>query len=340
MTARVIIILCVDSDPDRPEFGGARYDSRENLTWRWLPELAHKIQGLRRELFDKFNVKLRITWFLRSDIQIKLIYGDAAAALKMFDSLWDELAREGDELGWHPHSWRWSEAGRCWYNETSDTGYMLDSYDVGFEAFKRTLGFAPFASRAGISFHTNATITKLDQLGVRADLSANPGLRYYYARPESGSPVREGFDWSRTAAGPYHPSRLDYQTSKKGESLDILEIPMTVFRRPLGTPGYWKGLIPFRIRGKLSVTRPNVKGWFIPKVWGSEVRFEIGMREVLARANRFGLAHYASYFHPDDLTDSNYQHMKNNLAQIIQTANEHNVDIEFATASQACHALQ
>jgi len=335
MSGHIIAILCIDADPDRPEYGGTRYDCRDKLSWRQLPELATKIATLRESLFERFGVRLRLTWFIRADSQIKDIHGNAMWIIKEFEGMWKELSRGGDELAWHPHAWRWSDAKKCWYNETVDTEYILESFDVGFQAFREALGRSPASSRVGINFHNNATMGKLDSLGVKADLSGHPGLKLSYARPEVGGRVEEGFDWSRTEPEPYHPARDDYQRPSKDRSLNILEIPITTWHKAPNTFDFWKGMLPIRLHGGVGYVRPAVKGWFIPSAWGISHRFELGITEVLRRANKSGIAYYASSMHPDDISDVNYPRLRSNLEYMIRVTKEQNISLDFASATQA-----
>jgi hypothetical protein len=337
---RVIVILCVDADPDRPEHGGMRYDCPDRLTWEYLPKLVSKI-GVLREDMSKRGASLRLTWFIRADLQIRAIYGDAGWSVRQFENMWRDVSEAGDELAWHPHAWRWSDSRKCWYNETRDTNYIIASYEAGFEAFTRVLGFPPAASRAGINFHNDHSIAKLDEMGIKTDLSGHSGLAQYYTKRKVGNPIREGFDWSRAPIEPYHPSTDDYQrNSGSDKALKILEIPITIWRRSPNQFDYWRNLLPVRIRGGMRSVRPALRGWFIPNVWGDPFRFELGLQEVLDRAKSREKAHYASYMHPDDVSDANYQNFAQNLEYMIRTAERSNIDLEFATASQAREILE
>ena len=157
----------------------------------------------------------------------------------------------------------------------------------------------------------------------------------YYARPEVGGAVEEGFDWSRTSPEPYHPARDDYQRPSENESLNILEIPITTWRRTPNSFEFWKGLLPIKMHGGVGYVRPIVKGWFIPSVWGIPHRFELGFSEVLGRAKKSGIAHYASVMHPDDISDVNYLRVRRNLEQMIRMTQKNEVDLEFVSATQA-----
>jgi hypothetical protein len=336
MSPSVHVVLCIDADPDRPDYGGTRYDSLDKLTWKYLSELNSKIEKLQSNVSKAFDAKLLFTWFLRADSQIKLIYDDAAWSLKEFEPVWKEAAARGDELAWHPHAWRWSDTFNCWYNEITDDDYILNSYDEGFEAFKETMRVEPAACRTGINFHSNRTMAKLNDLGVKVDLSGQAGLDYSYSRPEEGAFLKEGFWWARTPPEPYHPSREDYQSpSTNGRSLAILEIPMTVWNKKPSSIAFWRGLVPISTIGDYGLVRPIMRGWFTADVWGDPYRFKLALSEVFRRAEEKGTAHYGSSLHPDDLTEVAYRRFNQNLDYLIRTAQSRKIELNFATASQA-----
>jgi len=334
---RLLFLICVDSDPDRPEYGGARYDCPDKLAWRALPELAKKFSTLRSEFSSKLNSSLKFTWFMRSDLQIQKVYGDAAWCLKNFESMWKRLSDEGDELAWHPHAWYWNDSRKCWYNEISESENILKSYDVGFMAFKDKMGFSPAATRSGINFHNSRTLERLDELGIKADLSANPRLKLFYARPAVGGSMIEGYDWSRAPVDPYHPSRFDYQLPAGGnEALSLIEIPLTTWRKDFDDLEFWRGLIPVCFfNGTATTGRPIMKGWFVADVWGDPFRFELAFNHVLRKASKAELAHFASALHPDDITDRNYRRLRRNLSYAISAARQNGMELEFVTASEA-----
>jgi len=341
MVPRVISILCVDADPDSPEHGGFRYDYPDNLKWKWLPELTDKLGLLRKEVSQKHAIPLRFSWFARADSQIKKIYGDPGWNLKQFRGMWDDLSKAGDELAWHPHSWRWSDSARCWYNETADSEYMLESFSTGFNAFTEVIGREPAACRTGINFHNNRTMAYLEELGVKVDLSCHPGTTISYVKANVGGRIKEGSDWNKSPTSPFHPSRNDYQRPSEGaDALRLLEIPMTVYRRTPTSIRYWINLSPIRDINGLTIVRPAVRGWFLPSVWGDRVRFRTALEDVFERAKTQGCAHYASYMHSDDIDDATYQQLANNIEHMITKARASQIELEFVTATEANDILR
>jgi hypothetical protein len=340
LQSRLLFLICIDADPDRPEHGGERYDCPDRLGWKKLPELVSKFSELRQNIANRWNAELRFNWFLRSDLQIKMIHGDAASSLRKLEPLWKTLREQGDELGWHPHAWRWSDARGCWYNEITDFEFISKSLEIGFEGFKDAIGVSPESCRAGISFHNNDTMAKLDDLGVKTDLSANPGLRLFYARPAAGNPIMEGSDWGMTGVEPYYPSRSDYQRpASSGEiPLKLLEIPLTTWRKTLRSFSFWKGLMPIQI-SKLRFRRPIAKGWFVPSLWTDPSRFELAFDEVLRRSFVKGIAHFATSLHPDDVDEGNYRRVTASLDYALTKARDRGVNLEFVTAKQALKAF-
>jgi len=328
-------LMCIDADPDRPEYGGARYDCPDKLTWNQLPALHKRLGKLRVEFKERHSTQVKFTWFIRADLQIKQVHGDAGWSARNFAEMWDKVSKEGDELAWHPHAWRWSSSSNCWYNDIQDSDYIRESYDVGFEAFKEVMGYPPRASRAGINFHNNDSMRKLDELGILTDLSGAPGLKLFYARPESGSPVPEGYDWSMAPSEPYRPSRDNYQKRAEGnDALRILEIPMTTWRRPFLSPSHLANMIPFDTYPRFRITRPPFKGWFVPTVWSDPSRFRRGLSEVIERG-KGGRALYGSSLHPDDISDYTFARVRQNLELAVRMSEKRHVPLQFVTAGEA-----
>ena len=345
------VVIGCDCDPDRPQYGGTRYDTRAPLRWRGVREGIRRAREIADGVRDDFGNPARITWCVRSDLQMQEIYGDCAWAYSEFSDLWEHLARCGDEIAWHPHLWRWHEQEACWYQEIEDEDWIRRCLREGHRALSDRMGHAPTTSRMGWEFHNNVTMQQLNDLGIRVDFSAIPG-RYTAGRPDKwGSMFNCHVDWRGTPEYPYHPSVLDFRTRADGHgtALDVLELPMSVFRSPLLAAGAFarrlanasgfKGLTQV-LRSAKSVQDP-VKAYVTtrPAIFARLVMAKIG------EAKRLGHATLVTAFHADDMCIERDRfgliydalHLGTNLEGMRTRTKQAGVALSFTTASVASH---
>jgi hypothetical protein len=232
----VHIILCVDADPDGINVPGVTYRKKTKLSWSTLKKRIPEIIKIADSMENNFDIKVKLNWFLRCDHQINELYGSYNWVLSEFDSIWKSLRKRGDEIGWHPHFWKWDDKKNTWFQEIKDKKWMVECLENGFKNISNWLGEIP-AVRTGWGYHDNNTMNKLDQLGVKLDLSGLPSLK-------SQGTILDGafcdyYNWETTSEKPYNPSKQDYRLVGF-KPLKILEIPMTVSRDPLPYALYGK----------------------------------------------------------------------------------------------------
>lgn len=217
---RFILATC-DVDPDRPQFGG-RDNSSPALSWRGLEVGVRRfVDSVERES----AARVHLTWFIRADEQIERIHGDAGWCFKRFEPLWRRLQSAGHEIGWHFHLWRWT--GSDWRHEEQDHDWIGSAARRSFEAIPDWAlpggrqGSIPL--RMGIDHQSNFTFDLAEDLGVRFDCSATPGLADAHR------------DWLGTPTFPYRPSRDDYRVpaSLPSSCRTVVEIPNSTYRLPL-----------------------------------------------------------------------------------------------------------
>ena len=115
MAEKMMILLGCDCDPDRLQYGGARYDvHRAHQEWRGLIEGVALLQQRLKRIADDTGISPKVVFCLRSDSQMKEIYGSESWSIEQHMSMWKLLEAEGHELAWHPHLWRWSSEWNCW----------------------------------------------------------------------------------------------------------------------------------------------------------------------------------------------------------------------------------
>lgn len=203
MGINIIVTLDVDND-------GVEHNERNRLTWSSLeriPEIKSILSALH----------LKTTWFVRADNQLKDVYGTAAYLLEEHAVLWRQMECTGDEIGWHPHIYEWSEAQKSYIPDLNEIRRSEKLRQVREELVGR--GNLHTSARMGEAFHTNASMKTLENLSVKVDATAIPGRKRQ-------DPSR-WFDWSTTSNEPYYPSETDYRVPGLESHLDLLEVPMT-----------------------------------------------------------------------------------------------------------------
>lgn len=163
---------------------------------------------------DPIGNGIRFTFFVRADNQIGEVFGKQDHFLTMHKEALAKAAREGHEIGWHPHMYR--REVKSWTLETDDERLTANLAEA-HKCFSKH--YEAYSARMGEGFHSNASMRAFDSLGIKADSTALPGRKRDDAHRK--------FDWTGTPDHPYHPSRADYR--EPGEDhLDILEVPMTM----------------------------------------------------------------------------------------------------------------
>src|SRR5437899_825742 len=125
---------------------------------RGVPFLLEALAGIR----DASGGSVRFTWLLRSDEQMASTYGDAAYIADEFADFWRRRRAAGDEIGWHPHTWRYSEAEHLWYQEHSDEDWVRRCLREGFSSLARR--FPVQAAKPGWTYHDNKTMRTFAEL--------------------------------------------------------------------------------------------------------------------------------------------------------------------------------
>jgi len=346
------VVIGCDCDPDRPQYGGTRYDTRAPLRWRGVREGIRRAREIADGVRDDFGNPARITWCVRSDLQMQEIYGDCAWAYSEFSDLWEHLARCGDEIAWHPHLWRWHEQEACWYQEIEDEDWIRRCLREGHRALSDRMGHAPTTSRMGWEFHNNVTMQQLNDLGIRVDFSAIPG-RYTAGRPDKwGSMLNCHVDWRDAPQKPYRPSVCDYRREATGKQqvLEITELPMSIFRSPL-----LGGVAS--LRRVIKAAGPDRSRRLLPSRNGSAryckaystIHPYVFSRLSAAKideAKRSGYALLVTAFHADELLAQtrvsrwlySAAHLVRNLAGLYRSTSQARVRLRSVTANTAAEA--
>ena len=330
----VIVIICCDTEPDQPQNGGLDYNVHFGKhTWGGIEKGIPGAREIAQSIEDDEGNNAKITWFLRSDEQIKELYGDPAWMVRNFMDIWKDCVSRGDEIGWHPHLWRWNERIKSWYPELENKEWIENCMEEGYQKFPKE--FKLVSSRMCWNFHNNITMNKMDGLGLKVDITAMPGQKSIKSSYESADSVY--YDWEITKEKTYFPSRSDYRREAgiNERSLDILEIPLTNYEISL----------PWQIKRILKrLLRPD-RGYPLGKKNPAKIVShpsffkQAVIKKFSESKNNNSTAFLVSYFHADEYIGKEYAasalNSKNNLNSISEASKKYGVPFRFLTSKEA-----
>jgi hypothetical protein len=323
------VVLACDADPDRPGYGGIPLNSREKHVWNGIERGIPKLLNALKEIIDHEGGLPRVTWFLRSDEQMNELYGDHCWPAVGFRQIWDDLVERKHEIGWHPHLWGWSEKHGTWYQEINDNEWIRKCLIDGFSSLNRE--FKIGTVRTGWDYHNNLTMKTLEDLGIKADLSALPGFENTSYVDNNRNLIQNRYDWIGAPEVPYRPSSTDYRAIG---NMSIIEIPHACFHQSYLVyalrKAFWKAFS--RRPGKQPLQRFPVTASMNPS------HFLDGIKQAFKKSKSRNPI-FVSYFHPDDLivdkNQASFSNLVTNILAIRATSKRLNIPFKFVTAAEA-----
>src|SRR5262245_6991100 len=101
---RIPIVICIDIEPDERVF-----DPHEPKDWLGFQTGWEPLQHWRTSLSRATGSPARFNWFVRVDPQIEYSHGTADWAITRYRPCFAAMLDVEDEIGLHPHSWRWCD---------------------------------------------------------------------------------------------------------------------------------------------------------------------------------------------------------------------------------------
>jgi len=216
------VIFCVDVEPD-PRL--VNRDAPEpwvgyEATQRYLRDLRPRIEAVTK-------APVHYSWFLRMDPQITEPYGSATWIVDHYPAHMEEIQRAGDEIGLHPHPYRWLEDERTWLHDFANQAWVDHCLRMSLEAFAKALGRPCLSLRFGDRWMNTATLNLAEELGVRFDFTVEPGTPPY-PTPMPGEHASGPLpDYRRVPRVPYTPSPSDFRRPGRRDARTIRLIPLT-----------------------------------------------------------------------------------------------------------------
>jgi hypothetical protein len=333
----IYIVIGCDTDPDRDYFiKGTRPD---RLSWRGMLEGIPRAKERLARLTDTGGRSPVFTWLLRADHQIREMCSAYDYVLTQHRDFLRGLERSGDELGWHPHFWRYDDAKKLWYQEHADIDWQVAVLEEAWAAYQQALPGRGRTVRTGWTYHNNRTFATLDRLGVTVDISAIPGIRIDPSRNQARP--ANFFDWSITPSHPYRPSAADYRREAKGSesSYATLEVPVLVSR------SFWWGMLSGAVLTRkmrdlrqigYALSRPAYMATLSVK----PVLFRPMLAQIRRDLKRRGWSFYVTLLHPDELTENihpvfSLENMEKNLEAILKLAERMDARVRYIRGCDA-----
>jgi len=221
------VILAIDVEPDArlvnlraPEpWGGYEHSQR------YFGDLRPRIEALT-------GAAAHYSWFLRLDPQVVQAYGSATWVVDRYRAHIEEIQQQGDELGVHPHPYRWLDDEGTWLHDFGNQAWVDHCLRVSLDAFAVALRRPCRSMRYGDRWLSTPTVNLAEQLGIRYDLTVEPGAP---ALPtpmpgERGSGLLP--DYYRVPRRPWAPSASDFRRPARARGIRM--IPLTSGHLRLG----------------------------------------------------------------------------------------------------------
>jgi len=223
---KIPVIFCLDGEPD------PRKTTPGNpIPWVGFERAVPFFEDLRSRLTALSGRPARYSWFFRLDPQIKDTYGTAQWPLEQYAAAIEEFLAAGDEIGVHPHAFKWNEADKAWTGHYGDQEWVDYCVRMCFEAYEDFFGKTCRLIRFGDRWLNNESLRFAEKMGAQYDLTPEPG---YPRQPASlmMKIVGEKFtddlpDFRTVPHEPYRPSAADFSVADPVKTDGLWIIPLT-----------------------------------------------------------------------------------------------------------------
>ncbi len=234
MPRHIPVLLLFDCEPDPrcPAIDDA-------APWRGFEVLYPVIERWRGRLAEATGSAVHYNWFWRMDPQVADTYGAPDWAVRTYASEIAAAAAQGDEIGTHPHAWRWDGA---WIGDHGNQSWIEHCLRMSFTTFEAAFGRPSRAFRFGDGWISDAALDLAEQLGARYDLTVEPGIPAVASldpreRSTGSIPDRRG-----VPTWPYRRSRRNFRRAGGRWDSRLWMIPVSTARPP-GAAAEPRGLL-------------------------------------------------------------------------------------------------
>ncbi|MCV2870444.1 hypothetical protein OEW28_17670 [Defluviimonas sp. WL0002] len=218
----VPVILAIDVEPDE------RVVRKTREGWPGFPMLVELLMDRRARLQDATGRPVFFNWYLRLDPQIEIAFGDAGWVFDRYGELIDRVCSAGDSLGLHVHTWRPVRRffRNTWLADFEDAEWIRHCLTLGLETFRKRTGAFPATMSFGDNFMHESALQVMNECGIRADFSMNPGMKPRKALGKGELSAGMLPDYQSTPRHPFKPSSADFRVPGKTNNA-FWEVPVT-----------------------------------------------------------------------------------------------------------------
>ena len=221
---KVPAIVCIDVEPD-----GFYIDRTKKLPWKGYEACFSFFSKLRPKLKKATGSPVHYSWFYRMDPQVAETYGSPDWAVVNYHLHVEELKKNGDEIGLHPHAWRWEKNRNNWIEDHSDQTWLNHCVDIALESYEQIFHQKCKSFRFGARFMNNEIVKLIEEKGIQFDLTLEPDYQSPASNTLEGRTFRKGeaINYSGVPRRPYYPSREDYKIVDAKKKQGLCMIPLT-----------------------------------------------------------------------------------------------------------------
>lgn len=199
----------------------------------------------------------RVGWYWRCDPSIQVGFGDPGWALRRWSAQIDQSIERGDEVGTHPHYWRWSDALGTFVSEAADPEWITHCIRLSVETMRSHTASPARVVMIGDGYVDRISARTFDDLGVEIDLTLEPdgAARSQMVHTEYTTGTMP--DRHNAPRRPFRPSRRNPLRRSRVRRARHWALPLTSATEPtvrdrvtidrVGTPANL-GLDPWRFR--------------------------------------------------------------------------------------------
>ena len=216
------MLICIDVEPD--EFHVSRQEPDQ---WRGFRLTHSYLSALRESLQRATDGAVHFCWFIRMDPQIALTYGSANWAAENYRSFFRDYLKTGDELGVHVHAYRWQPDIDGWLDDHGSDDWISTCLETAVCAYRESFGKTCESIRFGNYWASTEAINRAEALGLRFDLTVEPGLPPNTVDSRKPHHTGELPDYYRVPRKPYAPSLTDFRKESSHDDRRIRLVPLT-----------------------------------------------------------------------------------------------------------------